>query len=220
MRIRLGKLDQTALDIEFLLISVVQGVALAALAQSAAPVLSNFLLLHYWPYALSAFLFILIFWSQAIIHAVSFIDWPLDLWHNFLYFLASLVEVMSFSHMTDPKLWFAFVLGFIAVAEILYIVDYRLIRQHQKKFSGSPALRELYKHIVTRQKFELTVLVPGGILFNIIVLVLIILYPNLFLEKGYHLILIGLQILFDVLILVNSLQSFKKRSYLINKCAQ
>lgn len=218
MRIVRERLDQTALDIEFLLISVVQGVALAALAQSAATIISSGQL-QYWPYVLSAFLFIIIFWSQAIIHAVSFIDWPLDLWHNFLYFLASLVEVMSFSHMTDPKLWFAFVLGFITVAEILYIVDYRLIKQHRKKFSTSLALRELYNHIVSRQKFELTILVPGGILFNIIAVSLIILYPEVFLIRGYHLVLIGLQIIFDIVILTTSLSNFRTRSLLITQSA-
>ncbi len=55
------KLDQFTLDIEFLLISVVQGVALGALATGASIPLSN-MDLQYWPYILSGFLLILTFW--------------------------------------------------------------------------------------------------------------------------------------------------------------
>ena len=106
-----SRLDQVALDIEFLLISVVQGVALAALAGGAAGIFTS---LDWFaiPYAITAFLIVLIFWSGAIIHALSFIDWPLDLMHSFLYFLASFVEVMAFTHLENPMLWFIFILGF------------------------------------------------------------------------------------------------------------
>lgn len=106
------RLDQFALDIEFLLISVIQGVALAALATDAADPI-NHLQFVYWLYIASGFLLILNFWSQAIIHAVSFIDWPLDLGHSFLYFLASFVEVMAFTHLTEPKQWFGFMAAFL-----------------------------------------------------------------------------------------------------------
>jgi len=100
------RLDEFVVDIEFLLISVVQGVALAALAAAAAPIVAN-LQLEYWPYIVSALLFILIFWSQAIMHVLGFIKWPLDMIHNFLYFVASLIEVMAFSVMNKPLVWFS-----------------------------------------------------------------------------------------------------------------
>jgi hypothetical protein len=66
------RLDQFALDIEFLLISVVQGVALGSLAASAAGTLMS-LRFEFFVYIISAFLLILIFWSGAILHALSFI---------------------------------------------------------------------------------------------------------------------------------------------------
>lgn len=90
------RLDQFVLDIEFLLISVVQGVALGALAAGAIEPLAT-MDYQYFPYIVAGFLLILTFWSQAIVHSLSFINWPLDLGHNFLYFLASLVEVLAFS---------------------------------------------------------------------------------------------------------------------------
>src|ERR1700754_633124 len=101
------RLDQFVLDIEFLLISAVQGVALGALAGAASEPISS-LNFQYWPYILSGFLLILTFWSQAIIHSLSFIKWPLDLWHNFLYFLMGLIEFLAFNHLQDPLRWFVF----------------------------------------------------------------------------------------------------------------
>jgi len=127
------RLDQVALDIEFLLISVVQGVALATLAGASVKPLSM-MEWQYLPYVATAFLLVLIFWSGAIIHALSFIDWPLDLPHSFLYFLASFIEVLAFTQLENPIMWFVFILLFQIVAGLLYLYDLRLIRKHKKRF--------------------------------------------------------------------------------------
>lgn len=68
-----NRLDQFVLDIEFLLISVVQGVVLATLAASAVGPITK-LQFEFWLYIISAFLVIIIFWSNAIVHALSFIS--------------------------------------------------------------------------------------------------------------------------------------------------
>ena len=106
---------------------MVQGVALGALGTAASQPLSN-LDFQYWPYILSGFLLILTFWSQAIIHSLSFIKWPLDIRHNFLYFLAGLVEFLAFEHLQDPLRWFIFQLLFVIVASVLYYIDLKLIK--------------------------------------------------------------------------------------------
>ena len=208
------RLDQFVLDIEFLLISVVQGVALAALAGAAIGPISD-LQYQYWLYIISAFLVIIIFWSQAIIHALSFIDWPLDLMHNFLYFLASFVEVLSFSKMTDPVHWFGFISALFVVAGILYLVDLKLIKARQSQFSQSSEGEKLYTYVYHEHMFELKVLVPAGLIFNLAAFWLVRTYPNLFLDHNYHLILIVIQVLFEMVVLVNAIKSFKIRSNLI-----
>lgn len=213
------RLDQFVLDIEFLLISVVQGVALAALAGAAIGPIAD-LQIHYWLYIVSAFLIIIIFWSNAIVHALSFIDWPLDLTHNFLYFLASFVEVLSFSKMTDPVHWFGFVSALFVVAGILYIVDLDLIKKHREDFSKSEAGRVLYQHIYHEQAFELKVLVPAGLLFNLVAFWLVKTYPTFFLVQNFHTALIIIQVVFECVVLVNSIKSFKKRSILITKAVE
>lgn len=209
------RLDQFVLDIEFLLISVVQGVALGALASSASEPLSA-MQFQYWPYIVSGFLLILTFWSQAIVHSLSFIKWPLDLSHNFLYFLAGLVEFLAFEHLTDPLKWFIFQLVFVAVAALLYIVDLRLIRQHKGDFK-SEAEKELFKHILEEQEQEMKTLIPTGFIFNGLAVYLIWSYSDFFITSGYHLVIVGLQVLFNLIIIAVSLKSFRRRSRLISE---
>lgn len=209
-------LDQIVLSIEFLLISVVQGVALAALATSAAAPLGNFQT-EYWLYIVSAFIFILIFWSQAIIHALSFIDWPLDLTHTFFYFLASFIEVVTFSEMTNPLKWFVFVTVFFGVAGLLYYVDLKLINNHKKEFEKNDNKKNLFHHILSQQTFEMKFLLPAGLIYNFSAALLIYVYPAIFITNKLHIVLILIQVLFGLFVLKNSIHSFKKRSELITE---
>lgn len=213
---RNAKLNQFAVDIEFLLISVIQGVALGTLASNAAKPIGD-LQFEYWLYIASGFLFILNFWSQAIIHTVSFIDWPLDLTHNFLYFLVSLIEVTAFAHVTNPLLWFAFVTAFFAAATILYAFDLSLIKKQKEKFSQSQWQKRLYDHILRREQFELKAYLPIALLFNLIAVFVIYRFTAFFLVNQYHLLLIALQVFFNIVFLFNSMRNFQKRSELITQ---
>jgi hypothetical protein len=207
------KLDQFVLDIEFLLISAVQGVALGALASAASEPLSTFDW-QVWPYILSGFFLILTFWSQAIIHSLSFIKWPLDLSHNFLYFLMGLVEFLAFNHLSDPLLWFVYQLVFILVGAMLYLVDFQLIKKARASFT-SPAQKNLYQHIYLEQIKEVK-LIPLGIVFNVAAVFLIWQYPQLFIDRGYHLIIVGVQVVLTSYLTVVSIRSFQTRSRLIS----
>lgn len=209
-----GKLDQITLDIEFLLISVIQGVALATLAANAAEPIGN-LTFEYWMYIASSFILILNFWSQAIVHALSFIDWPLDLSHNFLYFLASFIEVMAFSHMTDPMKWFGFMLLFFLVATILYAIDLSLIKNRKNSLAHSPHAMKLYGHILKREKFEFSTLIPLAIVYHVVAFLLILKLPRFFIEQKYHLYLIGGQLGFGIFSLFDSMRNFRTRIKLI-----
>lgn len=211
------KLDQFTLDIEFLLISAVQGVALGALGTAAAVPLANFDF-QYWPYILSGFLLILTFWSQAIIHSLSFIKWPLDLAHNFLYFLMGLVEFLAFTQLQDPLRWFIFQLVFVIVASILYFVDYKLIKDGKKHFNDNPEEKALYKHILDEQTSEMKSLIPSGLIFNSLSVFLIWKYPEFFIAQGYHVIIVGIQVLLTIYIITVSIKSFRVRSRLISDC--
>jgi hypothetical protein len=202
-----ARLDQFVLDIEFLLISVVQGVALSALAAAAIGPITT-LQYQYWPYIISAFLVIFIFWSQAIIHALSFIDWPLDLAHNLFYFLASFVQVIAFSQITNPNEWFVGMTVLFAVAFLLYIVDYKIILQRKNEFVDEQE-KALCKHLKKQHETDMYITVPIGFIVNAVSAYLI------FTGKVPHLYLISLQLFFQGIVLYETIQSFKKRSGLI-----
>lgn len=203
------KLDQFVLDIEFLLISVVQGVALAALAaQAVTPIVS--LNYEFFPYIITGFLIILAFWSGAIVHALSFIDWPLDLTHNFLYFLASFIEVIAFSQIQNPQFWFACMAAFFIVVTFLYFIDLSLIKSHLNAFSGTPQKKELFNHIKNEQIFELKYLMPVGLIFCIGSMLILSKFPNIHIYLGIS------QAIFMTGFLINSIYSFKKRAKLIS----
>lgn len=210
------ELDQFAINIEFLLISVIQGAALAAVAIGASEMVArgSYPLLLY---AFSALLVILIFWSQAIMHTLGFIRWPLDMFHNFLYFLVSLIEIMAFAVMDDPFRWFIFAAIIGAVSGTLYYYDLKMIHRARPLFSRSKEGKLLYQDLCGEQKRDLTIFVPLGVLCNGISAYAIYKYPHLFIDNNFHLILVGTQIVFALIVLHDTLSSFRRRSLLIKK---
>ncbi len=211
---RKTELDSFAVNIELLLISVIQGVALGSLA-TASSVAVDGATIPILLYIAASFLIILNFWSQAIIHTLSFIDWPLDMIHNFLYFLIAFIEVIAFSHITNPLLWFGFMTVFFFVAAILYLFDLHLIRSHEKKFEGTEAGQKLYKHILKRELFEAKYLVPLAVLYSLICFVAMYFWPETFLKQNWQIALIGIQVVFAGFSLYDSVRNFNTRTRLI-----
>jgi len=70
-----AQLDATVVGIELTLISIVQGLALGVLAASSVTPIVE-LQWETWPYIATGLLAILIFWSRALVHTLSFIGWP------------------------------------------------------------------------------------------------------------------------------------------------
>lgn len=204
----LEQLDNFVLNIEFLLISVIQGLALGALATASLTPLTTFQW-QTFPYIIGGLLLILIFWSGAINHALSFIDWPLDMTHNFLYFLLGFIEVLAFAQLANPLLWYIFMSGFFVVALLLYIFDLHLITSHQQEFSNSESRKKLYHHIVKEQKRELFYLLPAGGIFNLIAIWMVYQNPQIHLFFGV------IQAFFLIGFLINFIVGYKKRALLI-----
>lgn len=203
-------LDHIALDVEFLLISVIQGVALVTLATSAVEPMKA-MQVAVWPYIAVAFLFILIFWSGAIIHAVSFIDWPIDLVHSFLYFLASIIEIVAITNLTHPVFWFFFLFLFQIVALALYSYDLKMIKGRIGKFSVSTEGKKLYNHIYSEQKRELKQYLPASLVLFFVSFLVLFWYPGLVMQE----VLIGIQLLFASAFLIKEVKTFKRRSELL-----
>jgi hypothetical protein len=131
------RLDGTAVDIEFLLIAVIQGLALTTLAVASEKVIGEAEWI-YWPYVIAGFVLILNFWSLAIIHSISFVSWPFDIVRTLLYLLVTFVEVAAFAEITHPAKWFVFMLASFIVSFVLYAWDARVIRDKRAEYLDTP----------------------------------------------------------------------------------
>src|SRR3984893_6682375 len=146
-------------EIELTLVSIIQGVALTVLIESARDVIAERELL-FWPYVLGGLLIILIFWSRAVLHIITVIRWPLEFGHNFLYIACALVEAFSFAQLGNPARWFAFVAAFLAVGWLLFAYDLRLIRMRVRDHTGDVS-NQLYALLTRDQWLNLGLLLPA-----------------------------------------------------------
>src|SRR5947209_576559 len=83
-------LSASIVAIEFTLISVMVGVVLFPLVESATVLLRerNY---QYWPYIAAGLVLTLYLWSSVISHSITFIGWPIDFGHNLLYITLAVV---------------------------------------------------------------------------------------------------------------------------------
>jgi len=214
----MSTLDQIALSIELVLISVVEAVALTFLAENAAPLLRDGAQLIYVPYAIAGLLFILFFWSQSILHAVSFIRWPLSLHRMFLYFVLAFIQAVAYSNLANPTMWFFWFSLFGLLGLGLYLLDLRIIRQSRRFFAHLPGGGEFMDEVERRHHYELRVLVPAALLFNFAAFGLLVAFPA---ELSSGVVLratLGiLSALFAAGALIDCMANFDKRSALIAK---
>jgi hypothetical protein len=212
------RLDGRVVDIEFVLIAVIQGLALTTLAVESEAVIGETQWV-YWPYVFAGFILIANFWTLAVTHTLSFISWPFDAVHTVLYLLASFIEVTAFAQITHPAGWFIFMFVFFLVSAVLYVWDLRMIRERLPDFEDTPARRELYAHIHDHQALELRLL-PLALFVQGLVVAVIWLWPPLILEDNRHLYIVGLQIVGGLGFLVYVIRSFRVRAQLMTKCIE
>src|SRR5947207_9018297 len=130
-----AELDSMIVEIELTLVSIIQGVALTVLIESAHGVIAEWHMI-FWPYVVSGLLIILIFWSRAVLHIITVIRWPLEFGHNFLYIACALVEAILFAQVGKPAAWFEFATGFSAIGWTLFVYDLRLIHARMRDSAG------------------------------------------------------------------------------------
>src|SRR3954469_18988848 len=121
-----SNLDSMIVEIELTLISIIQGVALTFLIESARSVVPASKI-QFWPYVVAGLLVIFVFWSRSVLHIITVIRWPLEFGHNFFYIACALVEAILFAQLGKPARWFGFGAAFIATGWTLFVYDLRLI---------------------------------------------------------------------------------------------
>ena len=197
-------LGALVITIEFTLISVMVGVILFPLMDHAQEVLRD-LRFEYWPYILSGLLLILYVWTEVISHSLSFIGWPIEFGHNLLYILFALILAVQMNFLADPRGWFALSLVSSLVAGLVVVYDRRVIQRRLVGARGSAA--SLYRLARDRQSGLVRAL-PLTILNAVIDVALIVAFPDFFLARGGHLILIAIQILAFLFLLIRTTRTF------------
>ena len=207
------ELDHLILDVEFVIISVVQGVALTTLAVEAMPILREH---HAVGYAFvgSGLLFVLSFWSAALIHAISFVAWPMDLVHYFFYFALALLECLTFGQMGRPRDWFGYSVACYVLSAALYVYDYALMRGRSGLFRRTEPLRRLYANMLSQQRRDMLFFIPGGLAFNAAAYLAVIAHP------GWATSLAWTQFALTLGFLVNLVREFSHRQRLITEAAE
>ena len=171
-------------EIELTLISIIQGVALTFLIESAREV-ASFKGAIFWPYIVAGLLVIFVFWSRSVLHIITVIRWPLEFGHNFLYITCALIEAVLFSHLAHPAAWFGFGALFGAVGWILFTYDMRLIRAREIDSAG-PANNQLITIVKRDQWMNIALLVPAVSVCNLVCFLAIRSWPGFFLVREFH----------------------------------
>ena len=203
------QLDNTVVGIELTLISIIQGLALGALAASSVQPLVSFQW-QVWPYVAAGLLVILIFWSRSLVHTLSFIGWPLEFGHTFLYFGATLVEAVALSQVSNPENWFALNALYAAVVWGLYAYDLRLVRQRVDDFD-SPPERALLADILHDQRINIGFMMPAAAAFQAGAWWLLHEFPQVMLAQRWHLLLIVITLLLSANYLYGGVRLLRRR---------
>jgi hypothetical protein len=197
-------LGALVITIEFTLISVMVGVILFPLMDHAQEVLRD-LRFEYWPYILSGLLLILYVWTEVISHSLSFVGWPIEFGHNLLYILFALILGIQMNFLADPRGWFAISLVSSLVGALVVVYDRRVIVRRLAGARGSAA--SLYRLALDRQNGLIHAL-PLTILNALVDVALIAAFPDFFLARGGHLILLAIQILAFLTLLIRTTRTF------------
>lgn len=209
-------LDSTVAEIELTLISIIQGVALTFLIESARHVIHEIAL---WPYVLSGLLVILIFWSRSVLHIITVIRWPLEFGHNFLYIACALTEAVLFTRLESPRAWFLLGALYALLVWVLFVYDLRLIHARERDSAG-PSSNRLYELVTRDQWLNIAALIPMLFLLNMACAALVHWHSDFFLRHHGHVWLAAGQVLAFGAYLFYVLRFFKNLAPLIERARE
>ena len=204
------ELDGRIIDVELALIAIIQAVPLVLLADKVAePIMEmNWQVL---PYLVVGLLTVLLFWSRAVIHTLSFIGWPLDFTHNFLYILSTLVQAILVSQIANPKVWYAIWIAYSGILWITYAVDLRMIRR-QLKMEREMNDRLLLEDVLKDQLLNVRYYMPAAILLSIFAFITVKYCPVFFIAGHWHLAFVVGQVVLGLLYLWEGYGILRRRN--------
>jgi hypothetical protein len=211
------KLDEIAVNVELVLISLIEGAALVALAEQIVRTLEEPDWIRYVPYMLAGLAILLVFWAQSILHAVSFIRWPIRAGHTLTYFVCGLLQIIAYTHILHADGWFLWWTFFSFAAIGMYFLDLQIMRSeydHFKKLNGG---LEFIEAVEARHFYEMKYIVPGAFAFHVAGLIAALLFPHNYVNIVVYMIPGILQFIFTGYVLYDCIKNFRVRSEMIAK---
>lgn len=207
-----SELNGMVISAELTLISIIQGVALYFLVNASYQAVVD-LQIQYWPYLIAGLMIICLVWSRALIHIFTMIRWPLEFGHNFLYIVLSLVEAVLFTQVLNPLKWFVASIGFWIFAWITFVFDMRMIRKLANE-TGSVSFHQLMLLTQKEQLLNIRVILPLGLLANVLFSFTLCYGPDFWLKEG-HILFAALQVLGLLGYQLYSLRFYKRLTKLL-----
>jgi hypothetical protein len=132
------KLSGPVINVYMTLMSVLLGVLLFPLMESATPLVRT-LRFEYWPYILGSLLLIMWIWTNVITHALTFVGWPVDMGHYLPYIAGALLIGIQMHFLADPIAWWGLLVAELAGILAIYLYDLQLMRRRMSQAKGTEA---------------------------------------------------------------------------------
>jgi hypothetical protein len=174
------KLDEVAVNIELVLITVIESIALVFLAQHAVAALNDPEWYSYITYILAGLTILFVFWTQSILHVLTFARWPVRMEHLFAYFACALVQMIAYTNILSLPTWFMWWGIFSVLVMGLYVIDLWILRDSYPSFSKQVGGERFLEQVEKRHLFEMKYLLPAAFLFNIFIWLTALVFPHLF----------------------------------------
>jgi hypothetical protein len=197
------RLSEMVRSVEFTMISVIAGLLLFPLIESATPLVRG-LRFEFWVYILTQISIVMFFWTALISHTMTFICWPIDIGHNLLYLVLFPTVGIEMHFMDDPRAFYPMLAVITFQGFVLTAYDLSLIRRRLKAARGAAA--ELFAAVHSRQR-TLVQLCFAGFLITIAMAAVVSAFADLFVVRHLH-VLLGMGVLAYILFLVH--REFRK----------
>lgn len=139
--------------------------------------------------------------------------------HNFFYIGCALGEAILFSRLDDPLAWFQLSATYAAVVWLLFVYDMRLIHARIAE-AYNDADRALYARARADQLRNIYLLVPLLFFLNLACTLAIWIWPDLFIARGGHVLLISAQLVSFIAYLTFIGRHFSKIAQLLLQSRQ
>jgi hypothetical protein len=122
-----------------------------------------------------------------------------------LYILFALILAIQMNFLSDPGGWFAISLVSSLVGGLVVYYDRRVI---ERRLVGAADSAAALYHLASERQLGLLRAVPLTAANAVIDLALIVAFPDFFLARGGHLILVAIQILAFLILLIRTARTF------------